>query len=266
MGLPSPTAFPLSPELARWWHALRTTHRADPEVAIATALEGGLRWWILPCLPRDAAADLDELALRLVWPLARAVRRKLAQRFKREAKKRPDAPIQANALATLQGILQALLWTYGQLLRDRAEHPCDALAVRVARLGAASMALPSKKGHRSPMAGEEYEWWLVVLQDLVRRVMRTAFRGQQWATTGRTRDRDARLTRLRATWPMLPEPVLKDVNQQILRAEAERRLTAAVAETVAGIPAAPGAVRRARLRHRDLIRRLDAADRAGDLE
>jgi hypothetical protein len=60
--------------------------------------------------------------------------------------------------------------------------------------------------------------------------------------------------------------VLQDVKQVDLRVEAERRLTAALAETVAQVKAAPEAVRRALLRHRSLIRRHDAADRAGDPE
>jgi hypothetical protein len=263
MGVSPPTFFPRSPELERWWHALLTTHRAHPDVAIAEALERGLRGWILPCLPRDVDADLDELALRLVWPLTQAVRKKVAQRFKREAQRRPDAPVQANATATLDAILQALLRTYVQLLRDRAHHPRDALAMRVARLCAAPIDLPSKKGQRSPSTGEDYEWWLVVLQDQFRQVMRQAFPAKQWATTGRTPEKHARLEKLRATWPTLPDAVLKDVSQEDVRVEAERRLTAAVAEMLAGVPAAPGAVRRARLRHRDLIRRLDAADHAG---
>jgi hypothetical protein len=133
-----PTYFPLSPELERWWHGLLTTHH--PDVAIATVLEHGLRWWILPCLPRDADADLNALALRLIWPLAQAVRRKLAQHFKREATPQPDALVRANAQAALKMIVQALLWTYVRLLKDRAEHPRDPLAVRVARLCAAPMA------------------------------------------------------------------------------------------------------------------------------
>jgi hypothetical protein len=69
-----------------------------------------------------------------------------------------------------------------------------------------------------------------------------------------------------ATWPTLPDAVLKAVKEVDLRQEAERRLTAAVVETMAWGQAVPEAVRRAVLRHRDLIRRFDAADRAGDPE
>ena len=168
--------------------------------------------------------------------------------------------MRANAPATLDVIVHALVWTYVRLLRDRAEHPRDLLAARVARLCASPTVLPSKKGHRSRIVGDEYELWLVVHHDLVRRAMRAPFPGQQWATTGRTPDKLARLEKLRATWSSLPEAVLKEVSQEDHRVEAERILTAALVE------AAPEAVRRALLRHRGLIRRLDAADRAGNPE
>jgi hypothetical protein len=320
------------------------------DLAIPVALLRGLRWWILPCLPRDAderardsnnrawdrliaergvitarrhatpteattlaAQDADfihevkpggafcvtprpapgqpvppvcicgvfaltwqegwpvvpnltQLALDLATPLTQAVLRKMAPRFKREARKGPHAPATANAPATLDVIVQALLWTYVLLLKDRAEYPRDPLAARVARLCATRIALPDKRGHRSRTLGEEFEWWLAVLHDLVRRVMRADFPKEQWATTGRTRDKHARLEKLRKTWPTLPETVLKEVKEEDNRAEAERRLTAAVAETVAGITAAPEAVRRALLRHRDQIRRVAAADHASDPE
>ncbi len=348
MGSRLPTHFPLPPKFERWWHAFLTTHRPHPDVAITTALERGLRWWILPCLPRDAdwvardaqnrewdqliahqgvvtvqrhaapsetatlaaeAADfihevepggafcvtprpapgqprplgepvcvcgifaltwqedhLTQLALRLAEPLAKAVLRKMARGFAREAQQGPYAPVTANAAATLDVIVQALLWMYVQLMHDRAAFPRDPLAVRVARLCAAPMVLPDKTGHRSRIVGEEYEWWLGLLRDLVHRVMRPAFPKEQWATTGRTRDKQARFEKLRATWPTLPDAVLKHVKEQDDRGEAERRLTAALVETMAWGQAAPEAVRRAVLRHRALIRRFDAADRAADPE
>jgi hypothetical protein len=126
--------------------------------------------------PVDPA--LRDTAWQLAEPLTQAVLRKMASHFPREAQKGPDAPVTANALATLDVIVQDLLWTYTRLLRDWADHPRDVLAVRVARLCAAPMVLPDKTGQRSRVVGEEYEWWLRLLRDLVRRVMGTAFRGQ----------------------------------------------------------------------------------------
>ncbi len=351
MGSPPPTYFPLAPELSRWWeHECLPKLEGRLDLAIPVALLRGLRWWILPGLPRaatpvaqDANArawnqriarqglvttrrhaapryaetlaataadflhevtpggaccvtlrpargrpgppvcvcglialtwptggpvepDLNQLALDLVDPLAQAVRQKLARRFTREAQPDPDAPVTVNAVATLDAIVQALLWLYVELMKDWADRPRDPLAVRVARRAAVPMRLPDKRGHRSRIAGEEYEWWLAVLHDRVRQVMRPAFRGQQWATTGRTPEKQARFAQLRKTWPILPVAVLKAVSQEDVRAEAEHRLTAAVAETLAGVRASSERVRRAQLRHRTLIQRFDAADRAGDLE
>jgi hypothetical protein len=91
------------------------------------------------------APNLGRLALRLAVPLTQAVLRKQGRRV-------------ANATGTRNVIVQALLWMYVQLMKDRAAHPRDPLAVRVVRLCAAPMVLPDKRGHRSRIVGEEYEW------------------------------------------------------------------------------------------------------------
>jgi hypothetical protein len=255
----APRRFELPEALRLWWRGFLAAHRERPDLAVATVLERGLRRIILPSLPRDAAADLDRLAHRLAGPLAEAVLEKMAQRFAREAKKGPHHPVRAYAAATLDVIVQALLWTYARLLEDRALSPRASLAVRVERLCARPLALPSKRGHRSRIVGDEYEWWLVAQSDRVRLEIRARFPGQLW---GRKIGPSERFARLRTSEGVsaLPEAVCREASEEKYPSEATLLLTSA------WVHESPETIRRALRRQRRLIRLLDRADRLDGLE
>jgi hypothetical protein len=255
----APQRFELPEALRLWWRGYLATHRERPDLAVAATLERGLRLIILPSLPRDAAADLGLLAHRLAGPLVEAVLGKMAQRFAREAKKGPHHPVRAYVTATLDVIVQALLWTYARLLEDRALHPRDRLAVRVERLCARPLVLPSKKGHRSRTVGDEYEWWLVAQRDRVRLEIRARFPGQLWGRKIGPLERCARLLTSEVV-SALPEAVCREASEEKYPSEATLLLTSA------WVHESPETIRRVLRRQRRLIRLLDNADRLDGLE
>jgi hypothetical protein len=244
---PSPPRFELPKALRSWWDGVTATHQAVTEV-----LERGLRWIALPCLPRDADANLDAAARQLARPLTVAVLRKLAQRFKREARRGPDAVVRADKQYTLDVIILAMHEAYDRLLENRDGHPRDSLNTRVERLCRQPIVLPKKQGHRSRYMGPGYEWSLIAMEDLVRERMRRCFPGHQWSAIGKL-DATKRFALLQGEWPDLPETVLTEANLENYRSEAARVITSALTL------ASRDTIRRARLRHQGRVRRLDEA-------